>query len=88
MKEILCPVYVPEAVNEESKGISVLLATITVVVAVLVPLELVAVRVYSVVEVGLTISDPIRVDVVNAPGVIATDEAFATSQESVEVAPQ
>jgi|ERR1035441_4765288 hypothetical protein len=60
-------------------------STVTVVVAVEVPTALVAVSVYIVVEVGLTFVEAMRVEVEKEPGVIATDEAFVTLKESVEV---
>jgi len=60
-------------------------STITVVVAVLVPLMFVAVRVYVRVEVGLTSVDAMRVLVLNEVGAIATELAFVTFQERVEV---
>lgn len=60
-------------------------STVTVVVAVLVPLLFVAVIVYVMVEVGFTVVDPMRVEVENPPGVIVTLEAFVMFQESVEV---
>jgi hypothetical protein len=46
-------------------------STVTVVVAVLVPFEFVAVRVYVIVEVGFTVVEPEAVDVLKEPGVIA-----------------
>lgn len=61
------------------------LSTRTVVVAVLVPFAFVAVRVYVVVDVGFTVSNPMRVDVERLPGVMATDDAFETAQLKVEV---
>ena len=57
---------------------------VTVVVAVDVPLLLVAVRVYVVVEVGFTFHEPARVDVENDPGVMAMEEAFETFQERTD----
>jgi hypothetical protein len=38
-----------------------------------------------VVEVGFTVVEPIKVEVEKLPGVIATELAFVTFQESVEV---
>jgi DTW domain-containing protein YfiP len=60
-------------------------STITFAVAVLVPFAFVAVRVYSVVEVGLTAAEPTRVVVLMFPGEMVTDEALVISQLSVEV---
>jgi hypothetical protein len=60
-------------------------AMVTVVVAVAVPFEFVAVIAYTVVEVEFTDVDPMRVLVLNPPGVITTDEAFVIFQESVDV---
>ena len=63
-----------------------MLWTVIVVWAVLVPFPLdEAVRVYVVVEVGATFQEPMRVEVENPPGVILTEEALLTFQESVEV---
>jgi hypothetical protein len=60
-------------------------ATCTLVVAVLVPFAFVAVRVKTVVEVGFTEVDPMRVDVLKEPGLTVTEEAFVMFQESVLV---
>ena len=70
---------------ENDPGAVGAVATDTEVVAVLVPFGFVAVMVYIVVEVGLTVVEPIKVDVENAPGVIATDDAFAIFQLNVDV---
>jgi hypothetical protein len=64
------------------------LSILTVVVAVEVPFAFVAVRVYVVVEVGLTVVDPVRVEVEKAPGVIATELAFEMFQERIEEEPE
>lgn len=60
-------------------------ATITEVVAVVVPFGFVAVIVKVVVEVGFTVADPMRVEVEKLPGVMATELAFVMLQESVLV---
>jgi hypothetical protein len=60
-------------------------AMVTVAVMVLVPFAFVAVRVYVVVEVGFTLVDPTRVEVEKLPGVIASEVALPTFQESVDV---
>lgn len=60
-------------------------ATWTVVIAVLVPFALVAVNVYVIVEVGFTAVEPMSVLVEKEPGVMATEEAFATDQLKVDV---
>ena len=62
-------------------------STVTVVSAVEVPLVLEAKSVYTVVEVGFTRVLPMRVVVLKEPGVMDTEEAFVTDQESVEVTP-
>ena len=62
--------------------------TVTEEVAVEVPVPFVAVRVYIVVEVGERMRDPTSVLVEKEPGVMATDEAFVRSQESVDDAPE
>ena len=53
--------------------------------AVLVPFALVAVSVFVIVDVGFTLVDPMSVDVLKLPGLIATEEAFVTFQERVLV---
>ena len=58
------------------------------VVAVEVPFGFVAERVYTMVLVGLTVVEPIRVEVERPPypvAVMATDEALLTFQERVDV---
>ena len=40
------------------------------------------------VDVGVTVVEPTRVEVENDPGVIATDDAFVIFQESVEGTPE
>jgi hypothetical protein len=62
-------------------------ATATVVWAVEVPFALVAVRVYVVVDVGFTVTEPEAVEVENEPGVMAIELAFVTFQERVDDAP-
>lgn len=61
---------------------------VTEVVAVVEALAFVAVRVYMVVEVGLTVVEALRVLVENEPGVIAMEEALETFQESTEEEPE
>jgi hypothetical protein len=63
--------------------------TFTVVVAVLVPLLFVAIRVYTVVEVGCTAVDPEEVDVLKLPGVIDIWVIVPVAlQLNVDVAPE
>jgi hypothetical protein len=70
--------------TENDPGAVGAVATDTDVVNVDVPLKLVAVIVYTVVDVGFTVIDPMRVDVEKLPGVMATDEAFVIFHESVD----
>lgn len=59
---------------------------VIVVVAVEVPFVLVAVTVKTVVETGFTVTEPMRVDVLeSAPLSMRTEDAFVMFQESVEV---
>jgi hypothetical protein len=58
-------------------------STKTLVVAVLVPPEFVAERVYTVVDVGLIFVEPAGVVVENDPGVMVIDDALATFHERV-----
>ena len=62
--------------------------TVTEVCAVEAPLLLVAVKVYTVVEVGLTFVDPIRALVLKEPGVMDNKDASLTFQDRVEVPPE
>lgn len=75
-----------EAVNDVMVG---LLATLTgmVMVAVVAPAALVAVSVYVVVALGLTVVDPLEEVEVNVPGVIAMLVAPVVAQFSVLLAP-
>jgi len=73
-------------IGVEIKIVGGMFPTLTVVVAVLAPFGLVAVSVYVVVDVGCTTRDPTRVEVEKEPDVMATELAFVTFQESVEVA--
>jgi hypothetical protein len=80
MVEVVVPVT-----ESEPGMVGVVESTVTVVVAVLVPFAFVAVKVYVIVEVGFTMNDPTSVLVLNEPGVMATDDAFVTLKERVEV---
>ncbi len=75
--------------TEQEPGAVGAVAIKTVVVAVLVPFAFVAVRVYTVVEVGATVIEPDRVDVVILPGemVIVVVEVTMpfTFQDNVDV---
>jgi len=62
-------------------------STSTLVIATFVPLAFVAVRVYTVVKLGLTVVDPASVLVENDPGVMVIDAALATFHESVAEEP-
>ena len=61
---------------------------VTVTVATVDPLELVAVSVYVVVAVGLTVVDPLADAEVKVPGVMATLVAPVVDQLSVVLAPE
>ena len=96
-KEIVAPLFGVELVQESAEVDVVILliendpgavgavATLIVVVAVVTPFKFVAVMVYIVVEVGLTVVEPMSVDVENEPGVMATDDAFVIFQLKVDV---
>jgi hypothetical protein len=73
----------PVAVNDP--GAVGAVATVTVVVAVLVPFAFAALIVYVVVEVGLTVIDPTSVEVESDPGVIVMEFALVIFHESVLV---
>ena len=60
-------------------------STVTVAWAVEEPFALVAVTVYVVVDVGLTVVVPMRVEVLKEPGEMATEEALVMLQLRVEV---
>lgn len=62
--------------------------TVTLVVAVTEPAELVAVSVYVVVDVGFTLVDPLADVDVNVPGVMAMLAAAVVTQLSVLAEPE
>lgn len=62
-----------------------IVSTMTVVVAVDVPLFDDAVSVYAVVDVKFTSVEPMSVVVEKLPGMMATEEAFTTCQLRVEL---
>jgi hypothetical protein len=96
-KEIVAPLFGVLAVHERERvetvgvpterlpGAVGAVATAIDVVAVDVPFAFVAARVYTVVDVGFTVKDPIRVLVEKLPGVMTTEEAFVMFQLKVLV---
>jgi len=74
LSELLAPevIVMGAAENELMAGLPPLLVTVTVAVAVTEPALLVAVNVYVVVAVGLTLVEPLAAVEVKVPGVIET----------------